>query len=232
VNDATRPDLGVRQADVLVIGTGGAGIRAAIAAADAGAVVTVLGKRARRDAHTSLAAGGMNAALGTMDPQDSWEQHFADTIIEGYFLGDPRVAEIMAREASAAVAELAEWGCPFARTADGRIDQRYFGAHRWRRTAYVGDVTGKAMLDTLVDRADRLGVPIVERQHCTRLLLVDGRCVDAFAFDLRTGRRTAYLASPVVLATGGHTTLWRGTHPGSARTTARGWRWRSRRAAD
>src|SRR5262245_63827750 len=92
-----------RTTDVLVVGTGGAGIRAAIAAAEAGAEVVVVGKRARRDAHTSLAAGGMNAALGTVDPQDSWHQHCADTLREGYLLGDPRVAEIMAREAPGAV---------------------------------------------------------------------------------------------------------------------------------
>src|SRR5690349_24576892 len=120
--------MDVRRADVLVIGTGGAGIRAAIAAREAGAEVLVVGKRGRRDAHTSLAAGGMNAALATVDPEDTWEQHFADTIIEGYFLGDPRVAEIMAREAPRAVMELAEWGCPFARTPDGlRSEERRVG---------------------------------------------------------------------------------------------------------
>src|SRR5204862_8124021 len=111
--------VGTVVSDVVVIGTGGAGIRAAIAAREAGAAVLVVGKRGRRDAHTSLAAGGMNAALATVDPQDTWHQHFADTLIEGYFLGDPRVAELMAREAPVAVEELAAWGCPFARTPDG-----------------------------------------------------------------------------------------------------------------
>src|SRR5205823_4394740 len=82
--------------------------------------------------------------LATVDPQDTWQQHFADTVIEGYFLGDPRVAELMAREAPVAAEELAAWGCPFARTPDGHIDQLYFGAHRRRRTAYVGDVTARA----------------------------------------------------------------------------------------
>src|SRR5437763_1791433 len=162
-------NVGTVVSDVVVIGTGGAGIRAAIAAREAGAAVLVVGKRGRRDAHTSLAAGGMNAALATVDPQDTWHQHFPDTLIEGYFLGDPRVAELMAREAPVAVEELAAWGCPFARTPDGHIDQRYFGAHRWRRTAYVGDVTGRAMLDTLVDQAERLGISIAERQYCTTL---------------------------------------------------------------
>src|SRR5829696_9349530 len=102
-------------ANVLVIGTGAAGLRAAIAAHQAGSEVVVVGKRRRDDAHTVLAAGGINAALGTVDPEDSWQQHFADTLRDGYHLSDPRVVEIMAREAPRAVRELPEWSCPFAR---------------------------------------------------------------------------------------------------------------------
>ena len=112
--------MDIRRADVLVIGTGGAGIRAAIAAAEAGAAVLVVGKRGRRDAHTSLAAGGMNGALATVDPMDTWEQHFADTVVEGYLLGDPRVAEIMAREAPAASWSWPGGGAHSPRTDDGR----------------------------------------------------------------------------------------------------------------
>jgi len=134
--------------NVLVIGTGAAGCRAAIAATQAGVQVLMLGKRARLDAHTVLASGGINAALGTRDPEDSWEQHFADTVREGYFLGHPRLVEIMARESPVAVLELAAWGCEFARTEDGKLDQRFFGAHRWRRTCYAGDFTGRAILRT------------------------------------------------------------------------------------
>src|SRR6267142_2039524 len=134
---SARPESRTRPCNVLVIGTGGAGLRAAIAARQAGVDVVVIGKRSRLDAHTVLAAGGINAALGTVDPEDSWQQHFADTLVEGYLLGDPRVVEILVREAPAAVEELAEWGCGFARTDDGRIDQRFFGAHRWRRTCYA-----------------------------------------------------------------------------------------------
>jgi succinate dehydrogenase / fumarate reductase flavoprotein subunit len=107
---ATRPAARSRVCNVLVIGSGAAGLRAAIAATEAGSQVLVVGKRDRLDAHTVLAAGGMNAVLGTRDPQDSWEQHFADTLREGYFLGHPRVVEIMAREAPDAVRELADWG--------------------------------------------------------------------------------------------------------------------------
>src|SRR6476659_2603799 len=108
-------------ANVLVIGSGAAGTRAAIAAHEAGVEVVILGKRPRGDAHTVLASGGINGALGTRDPMDSWQQHYADTFREGYFLGDSRVVEIMAREAPAAIVELAEWGCEFARTEDGRL---------------------------------------------------------------------------------------------------------------
>src|SRR5687767_5571862 len=98
-------------ANVLVIGTGAAGLRAAIAAHQAGAEVVVVGKRPRLDPHTALASGGINAALGSRDPEDSWEQHFADTMLEGYLLSDPRVVEIVVREAPAAIEELAAWGC-------------------------------------------------------------------------------------------------------------------------
>src|SRR6185436_1574183 len=149
-------------ANVLVIGSGGAGLRAAIAAHDAGAEVVVVGKRSRLDAHTVLASGGINAALGTRDPQDSWEQHFADTTREGCLLGQPDIVEAVVREAPQAIDELAEWGCPFARTPDGRIDQRFFGAHRWRRTCYAGDYSGRALLHTLAARVAELGIRVVE----------------------------------------------------------------------
>jgi succinate dehydrogenase / fumarate reductase flavoprotein subunit len=151
--------------NVLVIGSGGAGLRAAIAAYMAGCEVTIVGKRRRKDAHTVLAAGGINAALGTVDPEDSWEQHFADTLIEGYFLSHPRTAEILAREAPSAVLELAAWGCPFARTPTGELDQRFFGAHTYRRTCYAGDSIGRAMVNTLADKVAELGNPLHEQQY-------------------------------------------------------------------
>ena len=196
-------------ANVLVIGTGAAGLRAAIAAHQAGSEVVVIGKRRRDDAHTVLAAGGINAALGSVDPQDSWQQHFADTLREGYFLADPRVVELMAREAPAAVLELADWGAPFARTPGGRLDQRYFGAHRWRRTCYAGDWTGRAILRTLAAKVAELGLAVVDDQYVSRLLVGDGVCFGALAFDLETGERTVFLADAVVLAAGGHTRIWR-----------------------
>jgi succinate dehydrogenase / fumarate reductase flavoprotein subunit len=196
-------------ANVLVIGTGAAGLRAAIAAHQAGAEVVVVGKRRRDDAHTVLAAGGINAALGTVDPQDSWQQHFADTLREGYFLADPRVVELMATEAPAAVLELADWGAPFARLPDGRLDQRFFGAHRWRRTCYAGDWTGRAILRTLAAKVAELGLAVIDDHYVSQLLVTDGTCFGALAFDLETGERTVFLADAVVLAAGGHTRIWR-----------------------
>ncbi len=204
-----RPESHTRSCNVLVIGTGAAGLRAAIAAKSAGVDVMVIGKRSRLDAHTVLAAGGINAALGTVDPGDSWQQHFADTIREGYNLSDPRAVEIMAREAPAAIEELAAWGCPFARTSDGKLDQRYFGAHTYRRTCYAGDYTGRAVLSTLADRVLKLAIPVIEGQYVSHLIAADGECFGALAFDLRTGERTILEADAVVLCGGGHTRIWR-----------------------
>jgi succinate dehydrogenase / fumarate reductase, flavoprotein subunit len=195
--------------NVLVIGTGGAGLRAAIAAHTAGCEVTLLGKRLRKDAHTVLAAGGINAALSTVDPDDSWQWHYADTLRDGYFLNNPRMVEIMAREAAAAVLELADWGCNFARTPEGTLDQRFFGAHRYRRTCYAGDYTGRAILYTLADKVAELGIAIHEYHYVTSLLVKDSVCFGALAFDIQSGERTVYLADAVILAAGGHTRLWR-----------------------
>ncbi len=199
--------------NVLVIGSGGAGLRAAIAAHEAGSEVIVLGKRIRNDAHTALAAGGINAALGTVDPEDTWEQHFVDTYEEGYHLADPRTVELLVRESPDRVDELVEWGAPFARTPDGKLDQRYFGAHTYRRTCYAGDYTGRAILNTLTDKVESLGIPIREMQYVSKILVddVDGEkeCFGALAFDIVTGERTVYLADSVILAAGGHTRIWR-----------------------
>jgi succinate dehydrogenase / fumarate reductase, flavoprotein subunit len=195
--------------NVLVIGSGGAGLRAAIAAHDAGREVTIVGKRLRKDAHTVLASGGINAALGTRDPEDHWGWHVMDTWNEGYFLADPEKVGILAREAPDRVRELADWGLPFARTEDGGIDTRYFGAHRYRRTAYAGDWTGRAIVETLHDQVVARNIPIRENRYVSRLLVHDRVCFGAFTFDLESGERTVELADAVILAAGGHTRLWR-----------------------
>ena len=195
--------------NILVIGSGGAGLRAAIAAHETGAEVVVIGKRHRNDAHTVLAAGGINAALGTIDPEDTWQQHFADTLKEGYYLGDPLSVEILTREAPEVIQELINWGCEFNRTPSGELDQRYFGAHKYRRTCYAGDYTGRAIIDALFNKVGELGIEIHENQYVWRLLVHDNVCFGANAFDIQSGQRTIYLADAVILAAGGHTRIWR-----------------------
>ncbi len=202
-------DYRTHVSNVLVIGSGAAGLRAGIAAHEAGSDVVIVGKSLKRDAHTVLAAGGINAALGTVDPEDSWQQHFADTFRDGYFLSNPHTVELLVKEAPAAIEELVNYGVPFARQKNGDLDQRFFGAHKWRRTCFAGDYTGRAILYGLADRVEELAIPVHEHQYVTQLLVDDNLCFGALAFDLKTGKRTVYLADAVILATGGHTRLWR-----------------------
>ncbi|WP_432936135.1 L-aspartate oxidase [Kribbella sp. CA-253562] len=196
---------------VLVIGTGGGGLRAAIELAEQGIDVLALGKRSRSDAHTSLAAGGINAALGTMDPEDSWQQHAADTLRESYLLANPVTVQIVAEQAARGIADLERYGMPFAREADGRISQRFFGAHTYRRTAFAGDYTGLEIQRTLVNRAVQLGVPILDTVYVTRILVRDNAVFGAYGFDIVTGKRYVIRADAVILAAGGHTRIWRHT---------------------
>jgi succinate dehydrogenase / fumarate reductase, flavoprotein subunit len=196
-------------AGVLVIGTGAAGLRAGIELAENGVQVLCVGKRRREDAHTVLAAGGINAALGTMDPDDSWEQHAADTLRESYWLADPRSVEVLCREAPAAIDELVQWGAQLAREEDGRLTQRFFGAHTYRRTCFAGDYTGREIQRALVRRAGELGVPVRDDVYVTRLLVHDGRVFGAYGFDIDDGSRLVIIADAVILAAGGHTRIWR-----------------------
>ncbi|GGA63179.1 oxidoreductase [Pseudoclavibacter endophyticus] len=196
---------------MLVIGTGGSGLRAAIEVAEAGVDVVAVGKRPRHDAHTSLAAGGINAALGTLDEEDTWQQHAADTITESYLLANPHTVEIVAKGAEHGIRDLERYGMSFAREADGRISQRYFGAHTFRRTAFAGDYTGLEMQRTLVARAEQLEVPILDRVYITRLLVHDNRVFGAYGFDLHDGTRYRIHADAVILAAGGHNRIWRRT---------------------
>jgi succinate dehydrogenase / fumarate reductase flavoprotein subunit len=196
-------------AGVLVIGTGAAGLRAAIELAQSGVQVLCVGKRRRDDAHTVLAAGGINAALGTMDPADSWEQHAADTLRESYWLADALSVEVLCREAPTAIDELVRWGAQFAREKDGRLTQRFFGAHTYRRTCFAGDYTGREIQRALVGRAGDLGVPIRDDVYITRLLVHDGRVFGAYGFDIDDGSRLVIIADAVILAAGGHTRIWR-----------------------
>ena len=195
--------------DVLIVGAGAAGLRAAIELAREGVDVLVLGKRRHGDAHTVWAAGGINASLGNLDPDDRWEIHAADTVGEGHFVNDPRAVEILAREAPVRILELRDWGCPFSLTEDGELNQRYFGAQSFRRTCFAGDRTGEAMLDTLVAKAREEGVRYREDVYVTKLLKSGGRVNGVAGFDMNCGRKLLFGARAVVLAAGGYTSIYR-----------------------
>jgi succinate dehydrogenase / fumarate reductase flavoprotein subunit len=208
-NGGHKYDYNPIKTDVLIVGAGAAGLRAAIELVREGVDVLVLGKRRHGDAHTVWAAGGINASLGNLDPDDRWEIHAADTIGEGHFVNDPRAVETLAREAPERVLELRDWGCPFFPTEDGELNQRYFGAQSFRRTCFVGDRTGEAMLGTLVAKAREEGVRYREDVYVTKLLKSGGRVNGAAGFDIKSGRRLLLGARAVVLAAGGYTSIYR-----------------------
>ncbi len=203
------PTTDVVSTDVVVIGAGGAGLRTSIELAKHDIDCLVLGKRAHGDAHTIWAAGGINASLGSLDPEDRWEIHAADTLDEGHFVNDPMAVEMLCKRAPDRIRELAEWGMAFDRTDDGKINQRYFGAQSFRRTCFVGDRTGQALMDTLVQKAMDLDVPYRENLYITDLVTQDGRAAGAVGFDMDTGRPVAFDADAIVIAAGGHTSLYR-----------------------
>ncbi len=189
--------------DVLVIGAGGAGLRAAIEAAQAGASVGLICKSLLGKAHTVMAEGGVAAALANVDDRDNWKVHFADTMRGGQYLNNWRMAELHAREAPDRVRELEMWGAVFDRTDDGRILQRNFGGHKYPRLAHTGDRTGLEMIRTLQDFA--VHQPIDVHMECTIVsLLKDGsRVAGALGYDRERGRFKLFAAKAVVLATGG-----------------------------
>ena len=189
--------------DVLVIGAGGAGLRAAIEAGANGAKVGVVCKSLLGKAHTVMAEGGIAAALANVDDRDNWRVHFADTMRGGQYLNNWRMAELHAKEAPECVRELEAWGALFDRTADGRILQRNFGGHRYPRLAHVGDRTGLEMIRTLQDHGIHTGMEV--HMECTvlSLLLDGGRIAGACGYDREKGRFYLWQAKAVVLATGG-----------------------------
>ncbi len=189
--------------DVLVIGAGGAGMRAAIAAAEAGVSVGLICKSLLGKAHTVMAEGGIAAALANVDPQDSWEVHFADTMRGGQIINDYRMVEIFAKEVPERVYELEQWGGLFDRTPDGRILQRPFGAHTYRRLCHVGDRTGLELIRTLQDKAIHTGVEVHMEVTLTRLLKDGDRIAGAFGYRREDGRFLLFRAKAVILATGG-----------------------------
>jgi succinate dehydrogenase / fumarate reductase flavoprotein subunit len=189
--------------DVLVIGAGGAGLRAAIEASVNGVKVGLVCKSLLGKAHTVMAEGGVAAALANVDDRDNWRVHFADTMRGGQYVNSWRMAELHAKEAPDRVRELEAWGAVFDRTADGRILQRNFGGHRYPRLAHVGDRTGLEMIRTLQDHGIHQGIEVY-MEHTIVTLLKDGeRVVGAFGYDRERGRFKVFQAKAIVLATGG-----------------------------
>jgi succinate dehydrogenase flavoprotein subunit len=203
LEDLLMPEYQVHEHDVLVIGAGGAGLRAAIAASAAGVSVGIVTKSLLGKAHTVMAEGGIAAALANVDERDNWKVHFADTMRGGQYMNDPHMVRIHAQEAPDCVRELEAWGAVFDRTAQGKILQRNFGGHKYPRLAHVGDRTGLEMIRTLQDHGIHQGINV--HMECVIItLLKDGeRVVGAFGYDRERGRFQLYRAGAVVLATGG-----------------------------
>ena len=189
--------------DVLVIGAGGAGLRAAIEASAAGVKVGLICKSLLGKAHTVMAEGGMAAAMGNVDDRDNWKVHFADTMRGGQYVNNWRMAELHAKEAPARVHELEAWGAVFDRTKEGKISQRNFGGHRYPRLAHVGDRTGLELIRTLQDHGIHQGITVFMEYTVVSLLKDGGRVVGAFGYDRERGRFRVFKAKAVVLCTGG-----------------------------
>src|SRR5689334_1905067 len=189
--------------DVLVIGAGGAGLRAAIEASAQGVRVGVVTKSLLGKAHTVMAEGGIAAALANVDERDSWKVHFADTMRGGQYMNNWRMAELHAKEAPERVRELEAWGAVFDRTSDGKILQRNFGGHRYPRLAHVGDRTGLEMIRTLQDHGIYQGIQVYMENTIVGLLKDGSRVVGAIGYDRERGRFHQFQAKSIVLATGG-----------------------------
>src|SRR5438046_4606796 len=189
--------------DVLIIGAGGAGLRAAIAAAEAGVSVGLVCKSLLGKAHTVMAEGGVAAAMANVDDRDDWRVHFADTMRGGQYVNNWRMSQLHAQEAPARVHELEAWGAVFDRTPDGRILQRNFGGHRYPRLAHVGDRTGLELIRTLQDHGIHRGIDVHMECTIVRLLKDGDRIVGAFGYERERGRFKLFRARAVVLATGG-----------------------------
>src|SRR6185437_7292436 len=212
VDRMSRVDYEVVDTDVLVIGAGGAGLRAAIAAAEAGLKVLVVCKSLLGKAHTVMAEGGVAAAMHNVAYQDTWEVHFADTMKGGKLINNWRMAELHAKESPDRVLELERWGAVFDRTWQGRIHQRPFGAHTYPRLAHIGDRTGLELIRTLQDRAvHSAGVEVHMEATVFKLLTDDARVVGALAYRRADGSLVMYRCGAVLLASGGAGKMYRVT---------------------
>jgi succinate dehydrogenase / fumarate reductase flavoprotein subunit len=214
-----------RSCDVLIIGGGSAGLRAAIEANDAGAHVLIISKSKKGDPHTVLARGGINAALGTMDPEDNWMIHAADTLREGKFLADYERIEVLCKNAPGAVNELVNWGARFHREKDGRLTQRFFGAHTYRRTVFYEDWTGAEIIRVLMDQVQQRKIDIIDNVYITKLLKsgdvigegpVGGKergegeevVKGALGIDTEKKEIVIFECKSLILATGGYTRVY------------------------
>ena len=213
--------------DVLIIGAGSAGLRAAIEAHDAGAHVLIISKSKRGDAHTTLARGGINAALGTMDPEDNWIVHAADTLREGEFLADYERVELLCESAPGAVKELVDWGARFHREKDGRLTQRFFGAHTYRRTVFYEDWTGEEIIRVLMEQVNQRKIEIIDNIYVLKLLKSTngvsgeeassssssaeaerGKVKGALGIDIEKKEIVIFECKSLILAAGGYTRVY------------------------
>jgi succinate dehydrogenase / fumarate reductase, flavoprotein subunit len=206
-----------RSCDVLIIGGGSAGLRAAIEAHDAGADVLIISKSRKGDPHTVLARGGINAALGAMDPEDNWMIHAADTLREGEFLADYERVEVLCKNAPDAVNELVNWGARFHREKDGRLTQRFFGAHTYRRTVFYEDWTGEEIIRVLIEQVSKRKIEIVDDVYITQLLKsgdaggkreIPEEIKGAFGIDFRKKEIVLFQCKSLILAAGGYTRVY------------------------
>ncbi len=195
--------------DVLIIGSGASGLRTAIEVFDSGFKnVVIVGKCRKGDAHTIEATGGINAALGTMDPEDSWLIHAADTLREGKFLADYNQVVKLCRQAPYAIFELVKWGAKFHLEKDGRLTQRFFGAHTYRRTCFHGDQTGKEIMRVLVNQTNKRKMKFYENLFIFRLLKKKNKIIGALGIDFKKGKIIVFKCKAIVLATGGYSRIY------------------------
>ena len=201
-------DVTFHKHDVVIIGAGGAGLRAAIGASAAGVSVAIICKSMLGKAHTVMAEGGAAAALSNKDPRDSWQTHFRDTMKGGKYLGDWRMAQIHAQQAPDRIRELEQWGAIFDRTPKGMTSQRNFGGHTYPRLAHIGDATGLELIRTLQQRGIHMGMDVFMEFTVRKLFKEDGRISGCFAYDRNDGSLHVFSAKKIILATGGITRCW------------------------
>src|SRR3989344_2435922 len=198
-----------RQTGVLVIGSGAAGLRTAIELNNLGIDCLVIGKSKFDDAHTVLATGGINASLGNMDPDDNYMLHAADTLKEGQFIADHKVAEQLCNEAMRAIEDLVSYGMKFQRDANGRIIQRFFGAALYRRACFSGDETGKEMVRCMVQQSLKRKIKFIDDVYVTKILKKGNAVSGIFGIDLKEKKFFAIKAKSIVLAAGGYSRVYR-----------------------